>query len=87
MLKNHLKTVGLLVLNIPFSIGLLVVLEQRFDFDMPGYWLAKRLFGAGPGKDFGSMAWTALGIDFALCFAVVWMISVLFLRLIHEVQR
>ena len=87
MLKNYLKTVALLILNIPFSIGLLIILEKRLEFDTPGYWLAKSVFVMGRGKDFGPMAWTSLGIDFVLCFAAVWMISLLFLKLIHEVER
>jgi len=81
------KKFALLILNIPFSIGLLIILEKRLEFDTPGYWVAKRVFGAGPGKDFGSMAWTSIGIDFVLCFAAVWTISLLFLRLIHEVGK
>ena len=87
MLKNYLKNVALLILNIPFSIGLLILLERRMQFDTPGYWLAKHVFGAGLGKDFGPMAWTSLGIDFVLCFVLVWMVSLLFRKLIHEVER
>lgn len=87
MLKNYLKNFALLILNIPFSIGLLIILERRLEFDTPGYWVAQRIFAAGRGRDFGPLAWTSLGIDFVLCFALVWMVSLLFRRLIHEVER
>jgi len=44
----------------------LFILEKRLEFDTPGYWLAKRVFGVGQGKDFAPMAWASVGIDFVI---------------------
>jgi hypothetical protein len=85
--KNDLKKLALLALNVPFAVGLLVILENRMQFNTPGFWVAKRIFVTMPGKDFGPMAWAAIGIDFILCFAAVWVLSLLFLGIIHEVEK
>jgi hypothetical protein len=33
------------------------------------------------------MAWTSFGADFILCFRFGWVLSLLFLGIIHEVER
>ena len=87
MLKNCLKKVALLILNIPFSLGLLFILERRMEFCTPGFWIATHVFDARLGKHFVPWAWMGLSIDFVLCFAVVWVVYLLFLKLINEVER
>ena len=87
MQKNYLKKASLLILNIPFSLGLLFILERRIEFGTPGYWIATHVFDARLGKQFVPWAWMGLSIDFVLCFAVVWVAYLLFLKLINEVER
>jgi hypothetical protein len=87
MLKNYLKKLALLILNIPFSLGLLIILERQMEFGTPGYWIATRVFDARLRKHFVPWAWMGLSIDFVLCFAVVWVAYLLFLKLINHVER
>ena len=87
MLKKYLTKVALVIVNIPFSLGLVIILENRLTFDTPGFWVLDRVFPAVPGKDFGVRPWTGFGIDFVLCIVVVWAVYRLFRKLIHEVER
>ena len=87
MRNNYLKKVALLTLNIPSSLGLLIILERRMEFGTPGYWIATRFFDARLRKPFVPWAWMGVSIDFVLCFAVVRVGYLLFLTLINHVER
>lgn len=87
MVKHYLKRIASAVLCIPFSFGLLMVLERHQDFATPGYWVADRVFPPRPGIDRWLVGWVGLSIDFGLCFAVVWIAYLMFLKLIHEVEK
>jgi hypothetical protein len=62
------------------SIPLTLVLERLAMFHAPGWYLASKLFPPGPDLNIALYGYTAIGMDFLLCFALVWIFYVLFFR-------
>jgi len=87
MLKNYLTKAALVIANIPFSLGLVIILERKLQFYTPGSWVVDRISRAVQGKDFGLRAWMGFGVDYVLCFAVVWVLWLMFRSMIREVER
>jgi len=74
---SKIASVGVCVtLSIPRTLGL-----ERLTFPhAPGWYLAAKLFSPGPDLNIALFGYTAIGVDFLLCFAVVWILYVLFFR-------
>jgi hypothetical protein len=75
-LKKIVSVVGCIILSIPLTL----VLERLAMFRAPGWYLAAKLFPPGPDVNIALFGYTAIGVDFLLCFAVVWILYVLFFR-------
>ena len=74
---SKIASVGVCVtLSIPRTLGL-----ERLTFPhAPGWYLAAKLFSPGPDLNIALFGYTAIGVDFLLCFCAVWILYVLFFR-------
>jgi hypothetical protein len=80
MSHHYLKKVVSVAVCIILSIPLTLVVERLTKMQAPGWYLAAILFSPGPDMNIALFGFTAIGVDFLLCFSVVWIFYVILLR-------
>jgi hypothetical protein len=88
LLKSTLSKGASAVLILALSyLGLFSPLERLMSFERtPGFWIADIIFPRGTHYNIGARGFTALGIDFALCVLVVFVLWSIVLRRWRKVK-
>ena len=88
LLKSTLSKGASAVLILALSyLGLFSPLERLMPFERtPGFWIADIIFPRGTHYNIGARGFTALGIDFALCVLVVFVLWSIVLRRWRKVK-
>jgi hypothetical protein len=80
MISSYVRKIVTGAVCIAISIAVLLVVEKSAFMYTPGWFVASKLFRPGPELSIALYGYTALGVDFISCLAVVGVLYVLFFR-------